>query len=122
MCSDGDGLRIQCPECACDLNEYVLLRILVVGLSDQEMKLHVFQRCESYANVDALRAVYSTYEADRRDAAAFVTAAAEEEEAVLDVAAARSPALYSSGDSHALVGHSVPPEASHAFTAARSVT
>ncbi len=47
----------QCPECQCDLAEYVLLRKLVVGLSDEELKRHVFQTCESYTSVDALRAV-----------------------------------------------------------------
>ena len=45
MATDCD---FKCPGSACDLSEYVLLRKLVVGLGDQEMKRYVFQTCDSY--------------------------------------------------------------------------
>lgn len=70
----------------------------MVGLSDQELKHYVFQTCESYMSVDALRAVCSAFEAARRDAGgssphpacAAGTAGEVEEPASVNVAAART--------------------------------
>ena len=45
-----------------------MLRKLMVGLSDQVLKRQVFQSCNDFSSVDALRAMCCTFEAARRDA------------------------------------------------------
>ena len=60
--------EFKCPNCAFDLSEFMLLRKLMVGLSDQVLKRQVFQMCDVFKSVDALRAMCCTFEAARRDA------------------------------------------------------
>ena len=60
--------EFKCPNCSLDLSEYMLLRKLMVGLSDQVLKRQVFQSCKNFDSVDALRAMCCTYEAARQDA------------------------------------------------------
>ena len=57
----------QCPKCSECLSEYMLLRKIIVGLSDPVLKRHVFQVCDSFSNVDALQALCTTFEAARLD-------------------------------------------------------
>lgn len=85
----------QCPQCRCNLSEYLLLKKLVTGLCDTGMKQQVYQRCDSIGSVDALRALCCSYEAARRNAtdgrdacrAAGTTHAEEEGDPPPDVAA-----------------------------------
>ena len=58
----------KCPNCDFNLSEYMLMRKLMIGLSDQELKRQVFQSCNQFDNVDALRAMCCAFEAARRDA------------------------------------------------------
>ena len=60
--------EFSCPNCSHDLSEYMLLRKLMVGLSDQVLKRQVYQMCNNYKDVDSLRAACCTYEAASRDA------------------------------------------------------
>ena len=55
-----------CPNCSFDLTEYMLLRKLMVGLSDTKLRRHVFQSCDKITNVDALRTTCSAFQAARQ--------------------------------------------------------
>ena len=95
MATDCD---FKCPDCACDLSEYLLIRKLVVVLGNQGMKRYVFQTCDSYSNVDALRAECSTYEAARRDTGSYIISSAAgttvtEESGAASQVAAMAPRL-----------------------------
>ncbi|XP_068243754.1 uncharacterized protein [Palaemon carinicauda] len=57
----------QCPKCGECLIEYMLLRKIMVGLSDPVLKRHVFQACDTFKSVDALQALCCTFEAARQD-------------------------------------------------------
>ncbi|XP_066964371.1 uncharacterized protein [Macrobrachium rosenbergii] len=57
----------QCPKCGECLAEYMLLRKIMVGLSDPVLKRHVFQACDTFKSVDALQALCCTFEAARQD-------------------------------------------------------
>lgn len=59
--------RFHCPHCQGDLSEYVLLRKLMGGLSDEVLKREVFQVCNQFQRLGALRTFCSTYEAVARD-------------------------------------------------------
>lgn len=68
----------------------------MVGLSDEVLKRHVYQMCNSISSVDALRAICSTFEAARKDAFGGnswrenpSTAGAHSEEGPPDIAVAR---------------------------------
>ena len=86
----------QCPNCVYDLSEYMLLRKLMVGLSDKTLKRQVFQSCHEIHSVDSLRVMCIAFEAARDDALRDRTwlcdppaaAAAEVSDGQLDVAAA----------------------------------
>ena len=58
----------QCPRCDCDLTEYMLLRKVMVGLSDQCLRREVFRKCDSFSDIDSLREFCASFEAARRDA------------------------------------------------------
>lgn len=58
----------QCPECEVDLSDYMLLRKLVVGLSDPVLKKEVFQGCPTLTSVEKLREKCFAHEAAVRDA------------------------------------------------------
>ena len=60
--------EFKCPNCSHDLSEYMLLRKVMVGLSDKELKRQVFQVCTSFSDIDALKATCCTFESARRDA------------------------------------------------------
>ncbi|XP_066957154.1 uncharacterized protein [Macrobrachium rosenbergii] len=57
-----------CPNCNHDLSEYMLLRKLMVGLSDKVLKRQVFQSCNDIRDIDSLRVMCSAFEAARDDA------------------------------------------------------
>ncbi|XP_068228115.1 uncharacterized protein [Palaemon carinicauda] len=57
----------QCPKCGGCLIEYTLLRKIMVGLSDPVLKRHVFQACDAFKSVDALQALFCTFEAAGQD-------------------------------------------------------
>ena len=58
----------KCPSCDHDLAEYMLLRKLMVGLSDKDLKKEVFQACEFIKDTDSLRVMCSAFEGARDDA------------------------------------------------------
>ena len=86
----------QCSQCEVDLSDYILLRKLVVGLSNPVLK--VFQGCPTFTSVEKLLEKCFVHEAAVRDAdewglapgsAAMVgTECTEDEENVECVAAA----------------------------------
>ena len=45
----------ECSQCSIDLSEYMLLKLLVAGLSDTALKQRVNEMCDSITGVDALR-------------------------------------------------------------------
>ena len=45
----------QCPQCSCNLSEYLLMKKLIVGLSDTGLKQQVYQMCDSIGSVEALK-------------------------------------------------------------------
>lgn len=62
----------ECPKCRDNLSEYMLLRKVMVGLHDPALKQEVFRKCDTFGDIDGLRAFCSSFEAAQRDAARFV--------------------------------------------------
>ncbi|XP_068215780.1 uncharacterized protein [Palaemon carinicauda] len=62
--TDCDFHCLKCSEC---LIEYMLLRKIMVGLSDPVLKRHVFQACDTFKSVDAHQALCCTFGAARQD-------------------------------------------------------
>ncbi|KAG0713911.1 hypothetical protein GWK47_015165 [Chionoecetes opilio] len=60
--------EFQCPQCECNLSEYMLLRKVMVGLGDSALKQEVFRQCHTFDDVESLRAFCVSFEAARRDA------------------------------------------------------
>ncbi|MPC65141.1 hypothetical protein E2C01_059270 [Portunus trituberculatus] len=58
----------QCPQCSCNLSDYLLLKKLMVGLRDTGLKQQVYQVCDSISSVDALQAMCCAYKAARHHA------------------------------------------------------
>ena len=58
----------QCPKCDGDLTEYMMLRKVMVGLSDQCLRQEVYRKCSTFNNIDSLREFCASFEAARRDA------------------------------------------------------
>ena len=58
----------QCPGCERDLSEYMLLRKVLVGLSDSSLKREVFRQCDAFSDVGSLRAFCASFEVAERDA------------------------------------------------------
>lgn len=88
----------KCPQCDLNLSEYMLLRKLMVGLSDAVLKCQAYHACDLTGSVDELRVLDCAYKAVCCDAAgrnmwqdAVHTAGTAEvmkgEEAIPDVAA-----------------------------------
>ena len=59
--------EFKCPNCCGDLTEYMLLRKLMVSLSDIKLKRYIFQSCDKIHSVDALRAMCSSFQAARQN-------------------------------------------------------
>ena len=83
----------ECPTCSCDLSEYMLVRKVMVGLSDESMKREVFRQCDTLNDIDKLRVFCTTYEAAQRDASARERAAAGADVTVDDVTAPEPPVV-----------------------------
>ena len=66
----------QCPMCEGDLSDYMLLRKLVVGLSDPVLKKEVFQGCPAFTSVEKLHEKCFTHKAAVRDSGEWCRASA----------------------------------------------
>ena len=60
--------EFKCPTCDNDLSEYMLLRKVMVGLSNPVLKREIFQGYSSYNSVEVLRNKCMLFEAAVRDA------------------------------------------------------
>ena len=92
---DAMDCGFECPQCAFDLTEYVLVRKVMAGLSDPELRQEVFRRCDSFDSIEKLRDFCGVYEAARRDAGRAMRAVAGADVTDHGVCAARetSPPL-----------------------------
>ncbi|MPC64573.1 hypothetical protein E2C01_058691 [Portunus trituberculatus] len=59
---------IQCPRCDSSLSEYMLLRKVMAGLSDQCLRQEVYRKCGAFSDIDSLREFCVSFEAARRNA------------------------------------------------------
>ena len=59
--------EFKCPSCMFDLTEYFMMRKVIVGLRDLVLKRQVFHMCNSFSDVDALKAFCCSFEAAKRD-------------------------------------------------------
>ena len=50
------------------IRPYMLLRKVLVGLSDSSLKREVFRQCDAFSDVESLRAFCASFEAAERDA------------------------------------------------------
>ena len=60
------GCEFQCPSCDCDLTEYVLVKKLMVGVSEPALRQEIFRRYEAFRSVESLRTFCEVWEAARR--------------------------------------------------------
>lgn len=67
----------KCPKCDSDISKYMLLRKVIVGLSDYALRREVFGRCETFSDIDSLRGFCASFEAAQRDATTSVKSAWE---------------------------------------------
>merc|ERR1712082_313131 len=61
------GCEFQCPSCDSDLTEYVLVKKLMVGVSEPALRQEIFRKYEAFKSVESLRTFCEVWEAARRD-------------------------------------------------------
>ncbi|MFV0261147.1 MAG: hypothetical protein ACK5JN_01725 [Kluyvera sp.] len=76
----------QCPHCGDDLSDNMLLRKVIVDLSDSALR-QMSRWCESISHIDSLRGFCSVFEAAKHDAASGGKLARESAVAGVDVTA-----------------------------------